>query len=135
MVYSGGMEGSLALSLVLSSVSVVVAALQIVGSWFVFEKAGRPGWAAIIPVYNAYTYSKVGGKPGWWWVLWLIPIVNLVITLIVAIAIARYFGKSAGWAVGLLWFLPFIGYMILGFGKARYTGPAGPRSTPATATA
>jgi hypothetical protein len=108
--------------------SAVFAALQIIGSWLAFSKAGRPGWAAIVPFYNAYTYNKVGDKPGWWWVLWLIPIVNLVITLIVAIGIAKNFGKSTGFAVGLLWFLPWIGYPILGFGKATYKG-----APPATA--
>ncbi len=120
MYSTSDMGPNLSLTIVINLLSLIPVALQVIGSWFVFGKAGRPGWAAIVPVYNAHTYNKVGQKPGWWWVLWLIPIVNLVITLIVAIAIGRNFGKSAGWAVGLLWFLPFIGYMILGLGKAEY---------------
>jgi len=118
----------------------VFAALQIIGSWFAFQKAGRPGWAALIPFYNAYTYNKVGGRPGWWWILWYIPVVGLVITALVAVSIAKNFGKSAGWGIGLLWFLPFVGYLVLGFSPARYLGPhvwreagAAPSAPPAAA--
>jgi hypothetical protein len=107
---------------------LVLWVLQVIGVWATFQKAGRPGWAAIIPFYNAYTYSKVGGKPGWWWVLWLIPIVNIVITIITALAIAKNFGRGGAFGFWLLWFLPYIGYMILGFGSSRYQ-PVGGTAT------
>jgi hypothetical protein len=100
--------------------SLILFVLQVIGVWATFRKAGRPGWAAIVPFYNAYTYSKVGEKPGWWWVLWLIPIVNLVITLITALAIAKNFGRSGAFGFWLLWFLPYIGYLMIGFGSSRY---------------
>jgi hypothetical protein len=109
--------GATLLAVLVGTVATAALILQILGTWFTFQKAGRPGWAAIVPFYNAYTYNKVGGKPGWWWVLWLIPIVNLIITLIVAIGIGRRFGKTTGWSTGLLWLLPPIGYMILGLEK------------------
>ncbi|MEV7692607.1 DUF5684 domain-containing protein [Microbacterium sp. NPDC089189] len=100
--------------------SLVIAVLQIAGTWATFRKAGRPGWAAIVPFYNAYTYLKVGQKPGWWLILWILPIVGLVITIITALAIARNFGRSALFGVVGLWFFPFVGYPILGWGSDTY---------------
>ncbi len=95
--------------------------LIIAGFWKVFTKAGQPGWASIVPIYNAYILLKIAGKPGWWLVLFLIPIVNLVIGIIVAIDLAKAFGKGTGFGVGLA-FLGVIFYPILGFGDATYQG-------------
>lgn len=92
----------------------------LVSMWKVFTKAGQPGWGILIPIYNTYLILKVARKPGWWLILSLIPIVNFVISIIVAIAIAENFGKSGGFAVGLI-FLPFIFYPILAFGSAEYS--------------
>ena len=89
--------------------------------WRVFEKAGQPGWAAIVPIYNVYIMLLVAGKPGWWLLLMLIPFVNLIIEIMVVVGIAEKFGKSGGYAVGLI-FLPFIFFPMLGFGSATYTG-------------
>jgi hypothetical protein len=116
---------------------LVFAVLQIAGTWRVFQKAGRPGWAAIIPFYSAYTYNKVGGKPGWWWILWLVPVVGLVITVIVALGVARNFGKSGAFGFWGLWFFPYIGYPLLGWGAATYrpVEQAGPAASGAPAVA
>jgi hypothetical protein len=92
---------------------------MIVSLWKVFTKGGQPGWGCLIPIFNLYCLVKVAGKPGWWFLLFLIPLVNLVITILVALGVARKFGKSDGFAVGLF-FLPFIFYPILGFGDAKY---------------
>lgn len=89
--------------------------------WKVFTKAGQPGWASIVPIYNAYILLKIAGKPGWWLLLLFIPLVNIVIGIIVAIDLAKSFGKGAGFGVGLA-FLGFIFYPILGFGSATYQG-------------
>jgi hypothetical protein len=94
--------------------------LVIAGMWKVFTKAGEPGWAAIIPIYNFLVLLKIAGKPMWWIILMLIPFVNLVIAIIVMISLAKNFGKGAGFALGLI-FLPPIFYPILGFGSARYS--------------
>ncbi len=94
--------------------------LMIVSMWKVFSKAGQPGWAAIIPIYNIYILLKVAGKPGWWLILMIIPIVNFVIGIITVLAIAQRFGKGGGFAVGLL-LLPIVFYPILAFGSAQYT--------------
>src|SRR5450432_3038041 len=96
----------------LCSFSIVV--LVIAGLWKVFTKAGHPGWAAIIPIYNAYILLKIAGRPGWWVVLLLIPFVSFVIAIIVGIDVAKAFGRGAGFGLGLI-FLGFIFYPILGF--------------------
>ena len=98
----------------LAIVIVVVA-----GFWKTFEKAGQPGWAAIIPVYNYYIMLKIAGKSGWWLLFFLIPIVNVVIAFVVFIEIARRFNQSTGFGVGLV-LLGFVFWPILGFGEAQY---------------
>ena len=98
-----------------------IALLMVVAMWRVFTKAGRPGWAILIPIYNLYVLLQVAGKPGWWLLLFLIPVVNAIVGIIVAVAIARNFGKGVGFALSLI-FLPIIFYPILGFGSAQYTG-------------
>jgi len=100
-----------------------VAIISIAGIWKVFTKAGQPGWACLVPVYNAIVIMRIAGRPGWWILLCLIPIVNLVVGIMVMLDIARYFGKGPGFGLGLA-FLGFIFYPILGFGSARYLGPA-----------
>jgi hypothetical protein len=96
----------------------------IAGVWKAFEKAGQPGWAAIVPIYNAIVMLKIAGKPVWWIVLMLIPFVNFIIAIIVLIDIARSYGKGTGFGIGLL-FLGFVFWPILGFGDATYVGPGG----------
>jgi hypothetical protein len=110
-------------------VYIAIIVFEIAALWQVFVKAGRPGWAAIIPIYNYYVILKVVGRPGWWLILYFIPFVNLIVWIIVAIDMAKSFAKSTGFAVGLI-FLPFIFIPILGFGAAAYAGPAagGPRA-------
>ena len=93
--------------------------LVIAGFWKVFVKAGHPGWAAIVPIYNIYILLKIAGKPGWWLLLFFIPVVSLVIMILVSIEVAKAFGKGGGFGVGLA-FLGFIFYPILGFGDAKY---------------
>jgi hypothetical protein len=90
--------------------------------WKVFVKAGKPGWAAIIPIYNAIVLLQIVGRPGWWFLLYLIPIVNIVISIMVMIELAKVFGKGTGFGIGLL-LLSFIFIPILGFGDAEYQGP------------
>lgn len=103
---------------------LAVAVVVIVGAWKMFEKAGQPGWAILIPFYNAYILLKIAGRPGWWLLLYIIPLVNFVIAAIVAMDIAKSFGQSAAWGFVLLFLFCGIGYLILGFGSSRYLGPA-----------
>jgi Family of unknown function (DUF5684) len=104
-------------------VGLVLALIAIIAWWKVFTKAGHPGWACLIPIYNLYILIKIAGKPGWWIILFLIPVVNFVIAIIVHIGVANNFGKSALFGLGLA-FLPFIFYLILAFGDAQYIGPS-----------
>ncbi|CAD6005932.1 DUF5684 domain-containing protein [Agreia sp. COWG] len=108
-----------------STLSVIVGVITIVGLWVTFRKAGRHGWAAIIPIYNIYTLVKTAGRPGWWTILYFIPIVNIVIGIIVSLDVAKNFGKSGVFGFFLLFVFSFVGYPILGFGSAQYNGPRG----------
>lgn len=98
-----------------------IIVLQIAAMWKIFEKAGEPGWAAIVPIYNLIVMYKIAGKPIWWILLLLVPIANLVTLIMVVHAISTRFGKDTGFTVGLI-FLGFIFYPILGFGDAQYQG-------------
>jgi uncharacterized protein DUF5684 len=98
-----------------------LAILVIAGMWATFAKAGKPGWASIIPIYNLIVLLEIAGKPIWWVILFLIPLVNFVISILVMIDLAKSFGKGAGFAVGLI-LLPFVFCPLLGFGDARYIG-------------
>lgn len=102
----------------------IVFLIVVIGLWKVFTKAGEPGWAAIIPIYNYYIVLKIIGRPWWWLLLMLIPIVNLVVSIIVAIDLAKSFGKDALYGIILLWIFSVIGFLILGYGDAEYQGPA-----------
>lgn len=100
------------------------AVLMIAAMWKIFEKAGKPGWAAIIPIYNIITLLEIVGKPWWWIFLWIIPIVNYVFIIWTYNMLSKSFGKDEGFTAGLV-FLSFIFLPILGFGDAKYQGPYG----------
>ncbi|MDT7728527.1 MAG: hypothetical protein QOI21_5103 [Actinomycetota bacterium] len=112
-------------SIGLSIFGLAVVIVGIAAMWKVFTKAGKPGWAAIIPIYNAYILLKVVGRPGWWLLLMFVPLVNFVIAIIITIDLAKSFGKGGLFAFFGLIVFSYVGYCILGFGKARYVGPAG----------
>ncbi|MCX6266253.1 MAG: DUF5684 domain-containing protein [Bacteroidetes bacterium] len=101
--------------------AIMVGVIEVVGAWFMFQKAGEPGWAAIIPIYNYLIAIKIAGKQWWYLLLMLIPVVNLVIYIIILNGLAKNFGKGTGFTVGLFFFR-FIFIPILGFGKAVYSG-------------
>lgn len=98
--------------------------LWLASMWKVFAKADQPGWAALVPIYNAYVMLKIGDNPGWYLLLMLVPLVNLYAFGKMYVGIARAFDKGIGWGVGL-WFLPFVFFPLLGFGDATYHGGPG----------
>ncbi|HVE80725.1 MAG TPA: DUF5684 domain-containing protein [Candidatus Dormibacteraeota bacterium] len=121
---------------ILLATAVMVAAL-----WRLFTKAGKPGWAAIVPIYNSIVLLEIVGRPIWWIVLFFIPFVNFIVSIIISLDLAKAYGKGPGFAiVGLLLF-PFIGYPMLAFGSSTYTGPVAgqafvaPPAAPVTPTA
>ena len=96
----------------------------IAGWWMIFTKAGEAGWKSIIPIWNILVLLKIVGREWWWIILMLIPIVNIVIWIIVALDLAKSFARGTGFAIGLI-LLPWIWSLILGFGSDTYKGPAG----------
>ena len=103
---------------------IALLILLIVSTWKIFTKAGKPGWAAIIPIYNCVILLEIVGKPVWWIILLLIPFVNIVIAIMLMHQLSLSFGQGVGTTL-LLIFLPFIGFPMLGFGSAQYVGPTG----------
>jgi len=122
-VPAGGAEVAVFSSMFLL-VELALIALIIAGMWGVFAKAGEPGWAALIPIYNLIVLLRVAGKPWWWFFPCLIPIVGLILSILIAVELSNRFGMGGGFAVGLI-FLPFVFYPILGFGSAEYEGRRG----------
>ena len=104
---------------VLIIIYVALVVLVIAGFWRVFTKAGEAGWKSIIPIWNIIVLLRIVGRPLWWIILLIIPLVNIVISLIVSLGLAKSFGKGSGFGVGL-WLLGFIFIPILGFGSATY---------------
>ena len=102
---------------------LIVAAIMIVAHWKIYEKAGKPGWAAIIPIYNLIILLEIVGKPLWWIILFFIPCVNIVFLVWVTNLLSKSFGQSGGFTVGLL-LLGVVFYPILGFGNYKYLGPS-----------
>ena len=105
--------------LLVTLIQLAIAVFYIIVWWKIFVKAGKPGWAAIIPIYNIIVMLQIVGKPIWWIILLLIPIVNIVIMILVCIELAKKFGKPA-WHWILMILFGFIYFPILAFGDAKY---------------
>ena len=117
---------------VLWVIYVAVAVLAIVGLWMVFQKAGEAGWKALIPIWNLLVLLRIVGRPAWWIVLLLIPIVNVIFSIVVLYDLSKSFGHDVGYTIGLV-LLPFVFIIILGFGPDPYLGPGGKRGPQAPA--
>ena len=102
-------------------IALAIFVAIIAGFWKVFTKAGQPGWAAIVPIYNLIVLLQIAGKPLWWIILFFLPFANLVAAVLVGLAVAKKFGKSDAFGLGL-GLLAFIFYPILGFSDAQYQG-------------
>jgi len=107
---------------VIGIIWLAVVVLMIAALWKIFAKAGEPGWAAIVPIYNLLVILKIVGRPVWWIVLLLVPFVNIIVMFVLAFDLSKAFGKGAGFALGMI-FLGPIFYPMLGFGSATYKGP------------
>jgi hypothetical protein len=113
----GAAAGGMGIGFMIVWFAIVI--LMVASMWKVFVKAGKPGWAAIVPIYNLVVLLEIAGKPAWWVILFLIPVVNFVMLIIVSLALAKKFGKGAGYGLGLA-FLGVVFYPLLGFGDAQY---------------
>ena len=110
-------------SLLFSCVGLLIFLAVVAGMWQIFTKAGEAGWKAIIPIYNLWVLLEIVGRPGWWIILFFIPLVNIVIWLLVSLDLAKSFDHGTGFGIGL-WLLPWLFYVILGWGESQYYGPA-----------
>ncbi|GAA1917973.1 DUF5684 domain-containing protein [Microbacterium aoyamense] len=97
--------------------------LVVVALWKVFAKAGWPGILAIIPIVNMFILVKIAGWSAWLGLLFFIPIANIVLHIMVAFRVGKAFGKGGVFSFFLLFLIQWIGYFIIGFGKAQYTKP------------
>lgn len=131
-------------ALIVIGLVLVIAILYLVigGLYKIFVKSGKPGWAAIVPIYNSWVIAEIVGKPGWWGLyplLGLIPfvggLISLVISVVFAVWLAKVFGKGALFAVFGLVLFPFVGIPMLGFGSAKYDASAIDGATVADPTA
>lgn len=114
-----------AFGLMFFGLAFVLWVVTIVGKAMVFKKAGQPSWAAIVPIYNRYVTVKIVNRPGWWTVLFYLPLIQLVVAILVSLDLARAFGKTEGYGVGLA-LLPVVFYPMLGFGQAQFQPSAVP---------
>ena len=123
---SDGLGTIAALGGVFWVVTMALCVLLIVSMWKIFVKAGKPGWAAIVPIYNTVVLYQVSGLNPWWLLLYLVPFVNyiamFVLSIMLAGKLAKAFGKGTGFAVGIFFLQPVF-TLILGFGDSKYEGP------------
>ncbi len=101
---------------------LVISVLTIIAMWKIYVKAGRPGWASIIPFYSQYCLFDIAWGNGWLFLLTFVPCVNFVVLIMLYFKLAKAFGKGTGFGFGLV-FLNTIFVLILGFGDAKYIGP------------
>ena len=114
-------------TLVVALICIALAIVGVVAIWRVFAKAGRPGWAALVPFYNSWVLAEIAGKPGWWGLLPLVAFVPVIgwitaiaVMVIISLGLAHNFGKSDAFGIVGLFLFSIIGYLILGFGSATY---------------
>lgn len=125
--YSSASDGAAGFGLIFGVLLIpvlIVSAIVIIAHWRLYDKAGKPGWAAIIPIYNVIVLLEIVGKPVWWIFLLLVPCVNIIFAVWMVNLLSKSFGQSEGFTIGLL-ILPFIFYPVLAFGNYPYLGPAG----------
>lgn len=131
--YSSGVDNPAVVAAILSAIFIpllIVWIITVIGMWKTFEKAGKPGWAAIIPIYSTIVMIEIVGKPMWWIaILLLVPCANIIFAIWLMNLFAKSFGKSEGFTIGLILF-PFIFYPILGFGSSTYLGPSAKEAQP-----
>ena len=115
------------ISIVYSLIVIAISVVMLIGMWKAFQKANKPGWAAIIPVYNSYVLAQISFGNGWLFLLSFVPFVNFVYAIMLQFKLAKAFGKGTGFGF-LLLFLPVIGYPMLGYSNSiYYIGPNGIR--------
>lgn len=108
----------------LAVMAVAVGAVMIASTWAIFAKAGQPGWLCLIPIVNYVVLLGIAGRPMWWIILSLIPLLNLAVWALVCLSLARNFDKGMLFGIGLA-ILPIVFFPILAFSGANYVGESG----------
>ena len=123
MQSDGGAEIGAIIGMIFGSlIGLAIAVVMIASMWKIYVKAGQPGWACLVPVYNQYILvDKILQKPIWWLVLMLLPCTMGIWAWVVYIELAKRFGKGPGFGIGMV-LLPIVFFPMLGFGKAQYDG-------------
>lgn len=101
-------------------IGLAILAFFIATGWKIFEKAGKPGWALLVPIYNAIVLLEIAGKPTWWFILFFIPGVGQIVAILVMLSVAQRFGKSSAFGLGLALLGPIFAPM-LAFSDAKYS--------------
>ena len=101
---------------ILMIISLLLSILLIVSMWKIYKKAGKPGWAAIVPVYNIIVLLEIAELPLWYIALFLVPFANIYAMFKIYIELAHKFGKSTGFGVASVFF-SVICFPILAFNK------------------
>jgi hypothetical protein len=127
-MYSNNNEG---LGFIGTILYIAIIVFFIYCMWRIFVKAGKPGWTAIVPIYNVLVELEIVGRPWWWLLLMFVPGVNVVVGIIIMLDLARVFGRSSSFGIGLI-LLPFIFIPILGLGDAEYLEPNAGQPLPPT---
>ena len=124
----GGLLAGMGVASMLFYLAILV--LYIAGLWKIFEKAGKPGWAAIIPIYNMIIIAEIVGKPIWWGIVAsLVPCVNVVFSIWLMNLLMKSFGKEVPLWTILTVFFGFVTIPVIGFGSDRYIGPTAAEAT------
>lgn len=126
-MYSGGGDAASNVAMIIMVLiygvtilfSLAVAIVMIVSYWKLFTKAGRPGWAAIIPFYSNYVMSEIEFGNGLWFLLLFVPVVNTILAYYMMVKFPYVYGKGAGFMV-LTFFFPYVMFPILAFGDSEY---------------
>jgi hypothetical protein len=114
----------------LSTMLVLIGAVYLfflVATWKLYSKAGRPGWASLIPIYTTVVFCRICGRSGWLTLALMIPGVNVIVSIMLSVDLARVFGRGTGFALGLIFLSPIF-FPILAFGSSRYVGRQSGRS-------
>jgi len=124
----GGLFAGIGVGAMIFYLAIIV--LYIAGFWKMFEKAGKPGWAAIVPVYNMIIIAEIVGKPIWWGIVAaLVPCVNIVFSIWLLNLLMKSFGKEVPLWTVLTVFFGFVTIPVIGFGDAKYIGPTAAEAT------
>ena len=123
MNYSTDPTTSINISPVFYIIFLALLVFYIAAEWRIFSKAGQPGWAVIIPIYNTLVALKIVGRPWWWIFLFVIPVVDIVVAIVVWYDLSKSFGHRAAFTVGLV-ILSWIFLLILWLGPSSYRGPS-----------